>query len=154
MTPISWARTLPARLLPELDVLFTPATMEAWIARVNADREFQLVSRWTDVQFQLVCENVVHPFRITSATLGVDASGVSTSADAGAEVVSLEGSASAWEQFLKPVPESPNHHVLGMDRRRDDFSIAHGRHFFIRHLRVMTIALNLMRDERNKEVTT
>jgi hypothetical protein len=133
-------------------VLFNPAVMEAWILRVNADREFQLVSRWTDMHFQLVCGNVTRLFRITPGKLSAASQAATASVDTGAEFISLEGSESAWAAFLKPVPESPNHHILGMDRRRDDFSIAQGRHFFIRHLRVMTIALNLMRDQSTNEV--
>jgi hypothetical protein len=133
-------------------MLFNPIMMETWVLRVNADREFQLVSRWTDLQFQLVCGNLTHLFQLTPGKLSAASYAATASVDIGAEFVSLEGSESAWAAFLKPVPESPNHHVLGMDRRRDDFSIAQGRHFFIRHLRVMTIALNLMRDQSTYEV--
>jgi hypothetical protein len=122
-------------------MLFDPAARDAWIRRVNADREFQLVSRWNALHFQLGCDGVAHPFSIAEGKLG------QATAPAGVELVSLEGSQAAWAAFLEPMPASPNHHVLGMDRRRDDFSIAQGRHLFIRHLRVMTTALNLMRIE-------
>ncbi|GEQ77580.1 hypothetical protein CTTA_4585 [Comamonas testosteroni] len=118
---------------------FSADEKSAWIARVNADREFLLVARWTDVCFQVGCGDERHNFRVTAAKIEE----VAEAAPEGS--IRLEGSADAWSAFMQPIPVSPNHHVLGMDRRRSDFAIAQGRHEFIQNLRVLTIALNLLR---------
>jgi len=117
----------------------------SWLARVNADREFALISRWTHVQFALRCGADTYRFKITPQRIeAIDAFAPDMPSFA------LHGTSAAWEDFSAPMPASPNHHVLGMDRRRDDFSIAEGRHHFIQHLRVMTVALALMRGHQNE----
>ncbi len=110
----------------------------AWLARVNADPEFIQAGRWTDFTFGLASEEQTRlAYRIRASVL---------EAEPAAEApVTLRGSHAAWADFLQAVPRPPNHHILGMDRRRDDFAVEGDRNAMIRHLRVLSRALELMR---------
>lgn len=110
-----------------------------WINTVNADPEFQLTSRWTDVEFEIRSGKGTGSFKITGGRLD------RTDRSDGERVIVLEGTESAWSDFLAPVPSPKNHHILAMDRHRSDFSISAGRHWFIQNLRVMDVALQLLR---------
>jgi hypothetical protein len=58
--------------------------------------------------------------------------------------VTLTGSADAWTAYLTAIPQPPNHHILAMQRRRQDFFID-GRHALLENLRVLNRVLELMR---------
>lgn len=115
---------------------------ERWIALVNADPEFLLTSRWSNVGLYFISEGFEARFSISEGR-------ISKSSGSAKEEITLQGSASAWADFLADVPTPPNHHVLGMDRRRDDFTIASGRQSFIRHLRPLARVFELMREAAN-----
>lgn len=117
----------------------------AWLELVNVDPEFQLVSRWTDVQFEIQCDQTRRQFCVSPQKLAR-----SDAMRADIDTFSLAGSRAAWSAFMQTVPASPNHHILGMDRRRTDFEIQAGRHVFIKHLRVMTIVFGLLRQAGNE----
>lgn len=112
-----------------------------WLARVNAEAEFRLISRWTNIEVTLVRDQDARSYRIHEAVFDI------ADADSHAPEVVLTGSAAAWADFLAPVPPRHSHHVLAMDRRRDDFSVTRGRDELIRHLRVIDVVLQLMRDD-------
>tara|TARA_R100000935_G_scaffold47913_1_gene72165 strand:- start:565 stop:954 length:390 start_codon:yes stop_codon:yes gene_type:complete len=119
--------------------MFESESEERWISTVNADPEFQLAGRWTDVGLDIRCGTQTVHYRIAEGRL--DAQGPSGDD----RVVVLEGSDSAWADFLAPVPLPKNHHVLAMDRHRADFTIASGRHWLIQNLRVIDLVLQLLR---------
>ncbi|MDV3127342.1 hypothetical protein M1247_20625 [Mycobacterium sp. 21AC1] len=109
-----------------------------WLAAVEGDAEFRLISRWTEVALRLVGQDFDRSYRIDHATIGVQ--------DGGAAIptVTLTGSAAAWDSYLEPVPRPPAHHILAMQRRRSDFSID-GRHALLQNLNVLNRVLDLMR---------
>jgi hypothetical protein len=109
-----------------------------WLAMVGDDTEFQIISRWTDVALRLVSANVDRTYVIRHGAIGV------LEGSARAQLVTLTGSANAWASYLSPMPPPPDHHILSMARRRDDFAID-GRHTMIQHLRVLNRVLELMR---------
>ncbi|MDR5765854.1 MULTISPECIES: hypothetical protein [unclassified Caballeronia] len=122
--------------MTELSKLFRE---KEWLARVSSDPEFKQTSRWTDVTFVITVDGEKKAYRVHAATLSP------ADVAAGEAIVELEGSTRVWCEFLKPFPPPHHHHVLAMDRRCDDFSIASGRHALIQNLRVLTIVLDLMR---------
>lgn len=109
-----------------------------WLAAVNDDTEFRLVSRWTDVVLRLVGEEFDRSYRISHSAIGI--AGRATSVP----IVTLTGSADAWSSYLQPVPRPSAHHILAMQRRRHDFSID-GRHALLQNLNVLNRVLDLMR---------
>ncbi|WP_322050603.1 hypothetical protein [Paraburkholderia bannensis] len=112
---------------------------DEWLARVNGDPEFKQTSRWTDVTFVIAADDVKKAFKVQSANLArVDVA-------PGETVIELNGSNRVWSEFMQPMPLPHHHHVLAMDRRCDDFSIASGRHELIQNLRVLSIVLDLLR---------
>ncbi len=115
-----------------------------WLTRATEDAEARLAGRWTRLSFAIVCDGEEHVYAYDTGRLS-RFNGV-------AEVV-FDGSHAAWEAFLQPVPEAPNHHILGMERRRDDFAVRHGREAFVRHLRLLTRLLEVARLSRNPKVT-
>jgi len=120
-----------------------------WLTAVGEDPEFRLISRWTRVSLRLIGENFDRTYRIDHSTIAVD------DERAPAHTVTLTGSSDAWTSYLSPVPRPPNHHILAMQRRRNDFSID-GRHALIQHLRVLNRVLDLMRTasaSRERELT-
>ncbi|SFU11721.1 hypothetical protein [Arthrobacter sp. ov118] len=121
------------------DSIFGPEHETKWVNAVNEDPEFQLASRWTDVEFEIRSGEETRTFKITGGRLD------RTDRSDSDRVIVLEGTQSAWSDFLAPVPLPKNHHILAMDRHRSDFSIADGRHWFIQNLRVMDLALQLLR---------
>ena len=121
------------------DTMFGSDHQANWINTVNADPEFQLTSRWTNVVFEIKSGEKTSSFKIAAGQLEP------SSPTGGERVIVLEGTESAWSDFLVPVPLPKNHHILAMDRHRSDFSIAAGRHWFIQNLRVMDVALQLLR---------
>lgn len=111
----------------------------AWMRLVNADPEFRVVGRWSRVLLTLANGERRRSYRIDRSDLAVDEAG-------GLPEVVLEGSPSAWSDFLAPMPPRHSHHVLAMDRRREDFAVTAGRDELIRHLRVIDVVLQLMRE--------
>lgn len=109
-----------------------------WLALLRDDSEFQVISRWTDVALRLVSGNFDRAYVIRHGAIGVLEGGTR------AQLVTLTGSASAWDSYLSPIPPPPDHHILSMARRRDDFAID-GQHTMIQHLRVLNRVLELMR---------
>ena len=112
-----------------------------WGRLVAEDPEYRRVARWT-----------TFPVRIEADTDHVDivAGPDGLSFDAGAsdghaDPIILSGSAEAWDAFLQLRPLPPNHSILGMERRRDDFRIIGDRHQLLRNLRPLVIILDLMR---------
>ncbi|MFD8812597.1 hypothetical protein ACFV23_14225 [Streptomyces sp. NPDC059627] len=118
---------------------FEPAQQRQWLGRVADDVEFRLVSRWTAVCLTLECEGESRTYRIENSRFA-EAAG-----DSRLPHVVLAGSAAAWADFLSPLPPRHSHHVLAMDRRRDDFEIREGRTELIRHLRAIDVVLQQMR---------
>ena len=116
------------------------ALLTRWIEVVNADPEFLLVSRWSNLRLTLHLGSDQRTFVIEPQRLGFAADG--TSADA---AIVLAGSSQAWNDFLLPVPSRHNHHVLAMDRVRADFTIVEGRHQLIQNLRVLDVVFELLR---------
>lgn len=113
---------------------------DVWFACANADPEFALVSRWSDLRLRLVVDGAATDLRLAASQLSRDTGG----GDAGTVV--LEGAAAAWGDFLKALPERHNHHVLAMNQCRDDFRIADGFHVLVRNLSAITVALELLRE--------
>jgi hypothetical protein len=109
-----------------------------WLALLRDDAEFQLISRWTDIALRLVSESFDRTYLIRHGTIDV------LQGSAPGQFVTLTGSANAWASYLSPIPPPPDHHILSMARRRDDFAID-GRHTMIQHLRVLNRVLELMR---------
>jgi hypothetical protein len=126
-------------------MIFDPGLEGAWTHRVNRDPEFQLSSRWTELQFELIEGTRSRTYRISNSTFAPDES----VGDRAGHLV-LAGSAQAWEDFRRLVPPPHSNHVLAMDRRRDDFEIRSGREELIRHLQVVDVALQLMRPSENE----
>lgn len=113
---------------------------EKWLQQVSSDAEASLVGRWTQMNFRIACaDQVPQEFQYASGKLS---RGQST---ASAETISFSGSAAAWRDFLKAIPAAPNNHFLGMQRRRDDFTID-GMPQFIRHLRLLTRIFEIARE--------
>jgi hypothetical protein len=119
-------------------VTAAPPDWEAdWLALVGRDTEFQLISRWTRVSLRMIGAGFDRIYRIERSAIGV-AHGQES------PTVTLTGSADAWAAFLSATPQPPNHHILAMQRRREDFSID-GRHTLLQHLRVLNRVLDLLR---------
>lgn len=119
-----------------------------WLAVVGDDTEFRLVSRWTDVSLRMIGQDFDRTYRINQSTIDV------ANSECDEEAVTLTGSADAWASYLCAVPQPPNHHILAMQRRRDDFSID-GRQALLQNLRVLSRALDLLRvaaTNRHEEV--
>ncbi|OZI57840.1 hypothetical protein [Bordetella genomosp. 1] len=110
----------------------------AWLHQVNADPEARLIGRYTDTSFEIVSGKLAAAYRLEAGVLSP------LYGKARAAMV-FSAPAVAWAAFLAPVPFPPNQHFLGMERRRSDFSIAHGRPAYIRHLRVLTRVFELAR---------
>lgn len=109
-----------------------------WLAAVDDDAEFRLISRWTEVVLRLIGEDFDRSYRIAHSTIGAHDEGTSV------PTVTLTGSADAWRSYLEPMPRPPAHHILAMQRRREDFSID-GRHALLQNLNVLNRVLHLMR---------
>jgi hypothetical protein len=115
-----------------------PGLETDWLAAVGDDAEFRLVSRWTDVSLRMIGHDFDRTYRIDHSTIGV------VNDDRDEEAVTLTGSADAWASFLCAIPQPPNHHILAMQRRRDDFTID-GRQPLLQNLRALNRALDLLR---------
>ncbi|CKH63343.1 hypothetical protein [Mycolicibacterium smegmatis] len=117
---------------------FDTAWEPQWLAVVSDDAEFRLISRWTDVVLRLTDGRVDRSYRICGSTIAV--------ADAGesAPAVTLTGSPEAWTAFLTATPEPQAHHILAMQRRREDFSID-GKTALLQNLNVLNRVMELMR---------
>lgn len=109
-----------------------------WLNVVGDDEEFRLISRWTAVALRLAGPDFDRTYYVNRSTITVQ--------DGPAEVplVTFTGSADAWGSYLIEVPRPPNHHILAMQRRRDDFFID-GREALLQNLRVLTRILDLLR---------
>ena len=128
------------RIEGEGEVAMPPDAVDRWLSRVNADAEFKLASRWSDVRFDILRDGDRRCYRIRSSTLSrADGDGCDE------EVIGLRGSGDAWRALLQPVPARHSHNVLAMDRRRDDFAIEAGRHHLIQNLRVIALVFDLLR---------
>ncbi|MDQ8030834.1 MAG: hypothetical protein REJ50_02375, partial [Bordetella sp.] len=91
----------------------------AWLRQVNTDPEARLLGRYTDTSFEIVSGDLATAYRLEAGVLGP------LYGKAHAAMV-FSAPTVAWAAFLESVPRPPNHHFLGMERRRGDFSIAHG----------------------------
>lgn len=112
-----------------------------WRQLVAGDLEYRIAARWTTFSLRLEAGTDVIDVAVQPIGLSFD---VGTLED-GADSIVLSGSPAAWDAFLRPLPTPPNHSILGMERRRDDFRITSDRHQLLRNLRPLTIALGLMR---------
>lgn len=116
----------------------TPEWEGDWLSLVAEDTEFRLNSRWTNVALRLIGEDFDRTYHIDHSAIGVHRPGTP------APIVTLTGSADAWTSYLSPIPRPPNHHILGMQRRRPDFTID-GRHALLVNLRVLNRVMDLLR---------
>ena len=122
-----------------------PAQIARWADLVTRDAEYRTAARWTALHLRLESGE-------DSADLYLGPSGISPSQPdtrAPFDTVLLAGSPAAWKDFLTACPLPPNHSILGMERRREDFQIIANRHHLVRNLRALTIALDLMRTALN-----
>lgn len=126
--------------------------IEQWIEIANSDPELGVIGRWSEFELQFTAADApVEAFRYSRAVM----SRVTTPSEYvdGRDVVVLRGSALAWRDFLSWPPPPDSHHLLAMDRRRTDFEIVHGRHQFVRHLRVINRLLELLRESTQSEAS-
>lgn len=109
---------------------------------VAGDPEYRLAARWTDCALHLNdgCTTI-------ETRLGPD--GLFAASGTSEDAIKLSGSDAAWEDFLEATPLPPNHSILGMERRRTDFKILGDRHTFLRNLRPLSLALDLLRTAAN-----
>lgn len=114
---------------------------KAWLRKVGSDKEATLAGRWTEISLSVICDGVANGYSYRPGTLSRV-----TDAEAPQASISFSGSSSAWNAFLDGQPLPPNHHFLGMERRRSDFSVAVGKADYIRHLRFLTRVFELARD--------
>lgn len=109
-----------------------------WLTVVAEDAEFRLISRWTDVVLRLGDGNIDRSYRIVGSTIAVHDHITTT------PTVTLTGSPRAWAAFLAEPPEPQSHHILAMQRRREDFSIE-GKTALLQNLNVLNRVMDLMR---------
>ena len=128
-----------ARVLPAIDVT-------GWSANLLADPEFRLIARWSHFALRLVAGADALDLRVSPGGLSLVRTPAPSTDD---ETIVLEGSDAAWRAFLAPEPVAPDHSVLGMDRRRDDFTIAQGRETMIRNLRTFALVMTVLRQTFN-----
>lgn len=119
------------------------ASLAAWARLANTDPEFLVVSRWTDVDVTILLGEMpggsATSFRITEGAFGIV-----TSARLD-RLVEVKASRECWAAFENPTPPRHSHHILAMDRRRPDFCVERGRALLIQNLRVIDVALQLLR---------
>jgi hypothetical protein len=111
-----------------------------WLDQVAANPEFRHASRMTAMSLALIAPDVAWGLKVTPSHVAV----LPGLDDLDPQAPRFIGSTSAWSAFLKPMPAPHDHSVLGMARRRDDFSID-GLESVIRHLRVLTVIFEEMR---------
>lgn len=111
-----------------------------WFQAVEQDPEALLIGRWSRFELQLDTEDASNTYVYS---LGRFSGGIDP--DRGQGRIVLVGSYEAWSALLAAVPVPPNHHPLGMERRRNDFRVAGDRQVFIRHLRLVTRMIEIAR---------
>lgn len=109
-----------------------------WLTAIAEDAEFRLISRWTDVVLRLGDGSFDRSYRIVRSTIVVHDHTTTT------PMVTLTGSPRAWTSFLAEPPEPQAHHILAMQRRREDFSIE-GKTALLQNLNVLNRVMDLMR---------
>lgn len=115
-----------------------PGWESDWLAAVGGDAEFRLISRWTNVTLRLSGDGSDRSYRINNSTITVQEEVPREG------TVALIGSADAWNSYLATTPRPNNHHILAMQRRRNDFFIE-GHHALVQNLHVLNRVLDLMR---------
>lgn len=114
---------------------------EGWLQHATSDAEAALVGRWSEFSFSIQCDGISQAYVYH---LGALVKALSEEIDD--SMIVFQGSRSAWRDFLHEVPSPPNHHFLGMERRRSDFKITNGRDEYVRHLRLITRLFEIARD--------
>lgn len=119
-----------------------PFSDETWQLRwrelLLASRELVHVGRWSDVDLVLRSGE-------RGVTLHLVGGRPSADPAENAERIVLDGAPQRWRAFLQPLPPPFHNTVLAMDRRCPDFAIAEGHQALVRHLRTVTVVLDVAR---------
>lgn len=124
-----------------ISVLDDPNCAQCWEDRVNAMPEFRLASRLTDaVDLRLHADA-----RFVQARIDRSQFIIISNEKAREPTLTIRGSTQAWADFCSAIPTRFNHHILAMDRFRDDFAISGSWEALLRHLRVIDLSLQALR---------
>jgi hypothetical protein len=121
--------------------LFTSEHLTSWLALADGSAELALAARWSSFVLRLASDGqTVAEVRVSQGKV--------KPLDGPAEpeeTITLSAPASVWEAFCALAPTRHRHHVLALDKDVPDFQVDR-RDLFIRHLRVVDLVLQPLRD--------
>jgi diadenosine tetraphosphate (Ap4A) HIT family hydrolase len=121
--------------------LFGPEQLRSWVSLANGSAELAVAGRWSSFVLRLVSDGhaVAEVFVNQGRVEPVEEAPVPE------RTITLRAPHQIWAAFCSAMPARHRHHVLALDKDVPDFQVEN-RDLLIRHLRVVDLVLEALRD--------